>query len=123
MEHHQEIVSKIEDEVSNAYIEQEINRCKWEENKTKEKSAVFHEATRRWIQGRQKLYVLRTQLSEDLVRKAVSKNIFPDPKVSSSFLEHVEGKSPLEELRILHQKAHDLREILQAEVDLQLSKI
>ena len=112
----------MEDELANAFIDQEILRAKWEANKTKEKSQLFHDTTRRWMQGRQKLLDLYEQLPSNILEEAVEKKVFPqwESAFRSSF-GHEEGKSPLEDLRSLHKKAHDLREILQDRVNKQLN--
>lgn len=120
-------LAKIEDEVTKAYIDQEVLRCKWEEKRTKDRSAVFHDATRRWMQGRQKIIELYEQLPDTIVKKASEEKVFPRPEETGvsigDLLSHKEGKSPLADLRSMHEKIHRLREIFEEEVDKALKKI
>ena len=127
MEDHLRIVSDIEEEVLNAKIEQEVNRCKFESAKGKDKSDWFHDTTRNWIIGRQKILALYETLPEEIVEKGVKKEIFPHPfvetgKLPRTFYEHKDGASPLQELMSLHQKVRNLREILEDSVKTDLDR-
>jgi hypothetical protein len=109
---------KLENEVSAAYIDMELQRCKTEESASKCRADYFHKSTQAWLQGRQKMSMLEARLPVGILTDDQAKDIFPpEGKPNSAH------KIPLDDLQSMRKRLHELRKILEDKVKVKLNEM
>jgi hypothetical protein len=110
--------TKLENEVSEAYIEMELQRCKAEEATAKGRAEFFHKSTQAWLQGRQKMSMLQARLPVGILTDDQTKDIFPpDGQPNAAH------KLPMDDLQSMRKRLHELRNILEAKVKIKLDEM
>uniref|UniRef100_A0A7S0N2F3 Uncharacterized protein n=1 Tax=Cryptomonas curvata TaxID=233186 RepID=A0A7S0N2F3_9CRYP len=109
---------KLENDVSEACINMELQRCKAEEATALGRAEYFHKSTQAWLQGRQKMSMLQARLPVGILTDEQTKNIFPpDGQANAAH------KLPMEDLQSMRQRLHELRKILEAKVVIKLNEM
>ena len=115
-------IKKIENEFSAAYINIELQRCKVDETKSQDLAEFFHKGTQAWIQARQHLSKIGDRLPEGTLTEGEMKEIFASSPPEESKANAVR-KTPLEDLRSVHEKVYALRKILEGKLKIKLENM
>ncbi len=109
---------KIDNELTEACIVMELQRCKAEESAAQYRAEYFHKSTQAWLVGRQKMSMLEARLPVGTLTDAQTNEIFHPVSQPDAA-----RKLPLYDLQAMRKKLHELREILEKQVKQELKEI
>jgi hypothetical protein len=109
---------KLENEVSAAFVNMELERCKAEESASKRRAENFHKSTQAWLQCRQKMEMLHVRLPVGILTDDQTKELFPPDSQPNAG-----HKVPYDDLQAMRKRLHDLRIILEEKVKIKLNEM